>query len=334
MRLAERLTVPALALLSLGFAGKYLSQVHAADANQDAGVVLNRALRSRFTSAATALDAQANVSDVVSKALAFEALLTTSQQAVLQETYTAALARKWSNLPCGSSCRNGIELGTLTSDQLTAALAVIQAATGTAANEGYDKFQQIRMADDNLNANGGGSGYGSGLYYLSFLNTPSTTGAWMMQFGGHHYAANISFNQGHVVSATPYFYGVEPTSFTVNGTTYTPLAQEHDAMTAMLASLSASQLASAQLTQTFSDATMIPGETNGGSGTFPTTKVGIAVSTLSSAQQQLVLDAMKPWIQNMQTTTAANLLTIYQMSWPEPTSPGPAAALPETQVPS
>jgi Protein of unknown function (DUF3500) len=264
-----RLVVPALAVLSLGFAGRFLAHLHAADADQDAGVVLNRALRSRFTSASAALDARATVSDVVTNALAFEALLTTSQQAVLQETYTASLARKWSNLPCANTCRNGIGLGTLTSDQLAAALAVIQSATSTASNEGFDKFQQIRMADDNLNANGGGSSYGSGLYYLSFLNAPSTTGAWMMQFGGHHYAAYISFNQGHVVSATPYFYGVEPTSFTVNQTTYTPLALEHDAMTAMLASLSTSQLASAQLTQTFRDATMIPGETNGGERHVP-----------------------------------------------------------------
>ncbi len=301
-----------MALLSLAFAGQFIFRLGAQDSRNDAGVMLNEALRRRFSTSANALDSAATVSDVVTKALAFEALLTTSQQAVLQQTYTATLARKWSNLPCGATCRNGIAFGTLTSDQLAAALAVIQAAMGTAANEGYDEFQQIRLADDNLNANGGGSGYGSGLYYLSFLNTPSTTGAWMMQFGGHHYAANLSFNAGHIVATTPHFYGLEPTSFTANGVTYAPLAQEHDAMTAMLASLSTSQLASAKLTQTFSDATLIPGETNGGSGTFPTTKVGIAVSSLSSDQQQLVLNAMKPWVTDMQAAVAANMLSIYQ----------------------
>ena len=134
----------------------------------------------------------------------------------------------------------------------------------------------------------------------------------MMQFGGHHYAANIGFNGGHIVSTTPHFYGLEPLSFTVNGTTYAPLTAEHDAMAAMLASLSATQLATAKLNQTFSDATLIPGETNGGTGTFPTTKVGIAVSTLSAAQQQLVLEAMKPWVQDMDAAVAANLLSIYQ----------------------
>jgi len=197
------------------------------------------------------------------------------------------------------------------------ALQVIQAVEGTVANEGSDEFQQIRMADDVLAAQGSGGGpgglsYGAGNYYLAFLNTPSDTGSWMMQFGGHHYAANIGFNQGHIVSTTPHFYGLEPLSFSVNGTTYAPLTQEHDAMAAMLASLTADQLAAAKLTQTFSDATLIPGETNGGTGSFPSTKIGLAVSSLTAAQKQLVLEAMKPWVLDMEATVAANLLAIYQ----------------------
>ncbi|HEX3875429.1 MAG TPA: DUF3500 domain-containing protein [Bryobacteraceae bacterium] len=321
-----RFLVPMLALLSLGVATNFLIGLRAADTRTDPAITAGNALNRRLL-AASSRDVQANVNDVVTSALAFEALLTTAQQGVLQQAYTPTLAEKWSNLPCANTCRNGIGLGTLTSTQLTAALAVIQAATSAATNEGLDKFQQIRMADDVLAAaqgsGGGGSGggggpggaaggYGSGNYYLSFLNAPSTTGAWMLQFGGHHYAANISFNEGHVVSTTPYFYGLEPLTFTTNNTTYTPLVLEHDAMTAMLASFSDTQLAAAKLSQTFSDCTMIPGETEGGTGTFPSTKVGIAVSTLSSAQQQLVMAAMQPWIQNMTATVAANLLATYQ----------------------
>ena len=137
-------------------------------------------------------------------------------------------------------------------------------------NEGYDQFEQIRMADDLLAASSSSStgrgpgwgsshggapalgGYGSGNYYVAFLNAPTATGAWMMQFGWHHYEANISFNGEHIVATTPHFYGLEPTIFTTNGTTYTPLQREHDSMTALLASLTASQLGAAQLTQTFS----------------------------------------------------------------------------------
>ncbi len=134
----------------------------------------------------------------------------------------------------------------------------------------------------------------------------------MLQYGSHHYAANFAYNGGHVVTTTPHFYGVEPVSFTTNGTTYAPLMTEHDNMANMLASLSSTQLTTAKLSQTFNDLVLSPGETNGGSGTFPATKVGIAVSTLSAAQQLLVLEAMKPWVKDMDDTVAANLLTIYQ----------------------
>lgn len=72
---------------------------------------------------------------MVAKALAFKALLTAAQQQTLEQTYTTTLARRWSNLPCGSTCRNGIQFSTLSATQLAAALEVIKAAAGTAANE-------------------------------------------------------------------------------------------------------------------------------------------------------------------------------------------------------
>lgn len=256
--------------------------------------------------------ATASVSTVVNKALALKALLTTAQQATLQQTYTTSLARKWSNLPCGSSCRNGVQFSSLTADQRTAALDLIQSATGTAANEGYQEILQLRNAEEYLQANGGGSGYDENIWFVAFLNQPSTTGAWMLQFGAHHYAANIAFNNGHVVGATPRMEGVEPTTFTYNSVSYSPLTQEHDAMTAMLASMTTAQLTSAKITNTYSDVTMSPGETNGGNGTFPTTRVGVKASTLSTTTQAYILAAMKPWVNDMDDASAAGILRIYQ----------------------
>jgi hypothetical protein len=316
-RLFNEKTLPVVfAGLSLAFVLFYTfgqNTTHAGGAD----VALTESVTSDEKSALTDSSSETSVApstaaDVVTKALAFKASLTAAQQTTLEKTYTAALARKWSNLPCGANCRNGIQFSTLTAAQLTAALQVIQAAAGTTTNEGYSEFLQIRAAEEILQAQAGGNNYDEGNYWISFLNTPTTTGAWMLQYSGHHYAANIAYNGGHVVATTPLFEGVEPISFTYNGTAYAPLAQEHDALANMLASLSAAQLTTAKLSSTFSDVTLAPGETNGGSGTFPTTKVGIAVSTLSDVQKLLVLEAMKPWVRDMDDTVAANLLTIYQ----------------------
>ena len=255
--------------------------------------------------------ATTSVSTITTKALAFKALLSTTQQATLEQSYTTTLARKWSNLPCGASCRNGIEFGTLTATQLTAALDVIKEALGTTTNNGYDEFYKNYIAEAYLHANGGGSGYDSTLRWICFLNTPTSTGAWMLQFGGHHYAANIAFNNGHVIGATPFFQGLEPKSFTWNSATYAPLDDEKNAFQAMLGSLSSTELNSATLSASFSDCVMIPGETNGGTSAFPAYTLGLSCASLTSAQKNLVQAAIATYVEDVDATTAAAITAAY-----------------------
>lgn len=253
-----------------------------------------------------------SVSSVVTAAQAFKATLSTTQISTLQQTYTTALGKKWSNLPCGSSCRNGIQFSTLSTTQLAAAKAVLAEALGAASNQGYDLAMQILKADDYLGAYGSGnSGYSSGIYFISFLNEPSTTGKWMLQFGGHHMAYTVAFNAGKVIGTTPEMIGVEPTTFTLNSVSYSPMAEKHAAMTALLASLNATQLASAKLSTTFSDCVMSPGESSGGTGTMPTTPVGLVASGFTTAQKNLLLAAIQEWVDDTDSQSASELMTVY-----------------------
>ena len=64
-------------------------------------------------------------------------------------------------------------------------------------------------ADAYLAANGGGSGYGDGLYWIAIFGTPSATGDWAIMFGGHHMAYNLAFTGG-IGYPTPNHLGVEP----------------------------------------------------------------------------------------------------------------------------
>jgi hypothetical protein len=256
----------------------------------------------------------ATVSDVVTAANAFIATLTTAQQATLLQAFNSTTVTKWSNLPVNSTNRIGLRLDALTPAQQTVALAVVQAATGTVAGDGFNEIQQLRAADDNLAANGGGAAYGSGVYLLAFLGTPSLTGTWMLQFGGHHLATNITYSNGAVTGASPKFEGSEPLNFTTananvfaTGTACAPMANEASAMLAMLNGLTTAQKATARLTQTFNDVVLGPN----GNGQFPATKVGMAVSTLTTAQQALVAEAMRPWVQDSDDATAASLMTTY-----------------------
>ena len=262
----------------------------------------------------------ASVSDVVTAANAFIGTLSATQRTTLLQSFNSTNVTKWSNLPCGAQCRIGLQLSSLTTAQQTAALAVVQAATGTGTNEGYQEIQEIRAADDYLAANGGGSGYGSGIYFIAFLvdNTSNTTIAstdkWMLQFGGHHLATNISYNNGTVTGPTPKFEGVEPLSFTstggifTSGTTVAPLSDEEAGMAALFASLTTAQKTTAKLSQTFSDVVLGPGS----DGKFPATSVGLQCSQLNSTQQALVVAAMAPWVKDVDDATGAALLNYYQ----------------------
>ncbi|MFJ9707099.1 DUF3500 domain-containing protein [Streptomyces sp. NPDC101234] len=248
-----------------------------------------------------------SVSDVVTAADAFLDTLDSDQQSSVLLDFTQANATAWSNLPCGSTCRVGIEFSSLSDEQLTAAKAVIEAATGTGSGSGYDQISQILKADDYLGETA--SGYGSGNYYLAFLGTPSTTGTWQLHFGGHHLALNLTFKDGAVEGTTPFFVGVEPTSWTGDdGTSYAPLSGMYDGMKAMVDSLTDDELTEAKLSESFSDVLLGPDD----DGDFPETKEGLKVSELTDDQQALVLAAMKPWVDVADDTTAASVLSTYK----------------------
>jgi len=248
---------------------------------------------------------------IVCLSQAFYATLSTSQQSSVVLSYTAANAEVWSNLPTNMISRNGLKFGSLSSTQLTAALALVQAVL---SSEGYTRFLNVRIADDYLASNGGGTtAYGSGLYYIAFLGTPSTSTAWQLQVGGHHYALNVTYN-GNYFSATPFFLGVEPPSFTVSGTTYTVLEKQRAAAYALGQTLTSNS--SAKLSGTFDDVVMGVNSSTGHDTnypqTYPTSGRGVLYSSLSSTQQALVKTFIEAWVNDQNSTTASTLLALYE----------------------
>nr|WP_293837551.1 DUF3500 domain-containing protein [uncultured Arsenicibacter sp.] len=249
---------------------------------------------------------------IVCLAEAFKATLSSTQLAALQLTYTKANAVRWSNLPQAlySEKRVGLNFGALSTTQLAAAKALLAAVLApSVTNEGYDEMEGGLAADDYLGANGGGaSTYGYGYFYMAFLGTPSITGLWELQFGGHHYTMANTYNGGKITGVTPSFRAVEPmASFTQNGRSWQPVEQERQAFADLLGGLSASELATAKLSSTFSDILLGPGQ----DGKFPTTKSGVKAGDLSAAKKTLVLNAIKLYVNDLDAETAATVLAKY-----------------------
>jgi hypothetical protein len=104
-----------------------------------------------------------------------------------------------------------------------------------------------------------GDMFGSDLYYISFLGKPSTTQPWMLQFGGHHLALNITIAGSRGVM-TPSLTGAQPATFKVNGQTIRPLGEESDKALALLQTLDANQRQQAILNYRVADLVLGPGQ--------------------------------------------------------------------------
>jgi len=275
------------------------------------GQTCSLALPVSATGSTTSCGTATGLARVVCLAEAFKATLTAAQVATMQLTYSKASAVSWSNYPQAASNpkRVGISLGSLNATQLAAFKTLMASVLlQNVANEGFDELEGGLVADDYLSqVTGNTSTFGSGNFYLAFLGTPSTTGLWELQYGGHHYAFANTYNGGKITGVTPSFRGVEPTSVTANGKTYQTMEQERQAFIAVLAGLSSTEQATAKLTATFSDVLLGPGK----DGVFPTTKQGIQVGNLSAAEKALVLKTISLYVNDLDAETAAPFLAKY-----------------------
>lgn len=258
----------------------------------------------------TSCDSKTGIDHLVCIAEAMISKFSENEQSQFVLSYNTSTAKKWSNFPEALyGQRPGMALGDMTETQISYVKALIKAVTGTTTDEGWEEVAQMLNADDYLNDNGGGNDYGSGNYYIAILGTPSTTGLWEIMFGGHHFALSNTYNNGALVGGTPSFRGVEPMPvFTYNGQSNQPLQQEKSAFSAMLTGLSSAELSTALLSGSWRDLLCGPQNDNN----FPTTPSGIQVGTLTTTQKELVMNAIKTYVQDIADDDASDILATYE----------------------
>ena len=251
----------------------------------------------------------ANSAEVATAVDAFLATLDPTKRDKVEYAFTENKARQtWSNFPATQVPREGIVLSDLTAEQQTAAATVLRTALSA---QGAEQNGQIQSADDYLRSLGGDGADGFGAlndYYIAVYGTPSATQPFMVQFGGHHLARNLTYN-GDKVSQTPQFVGSEPTSFPSGGVTVEPVKAEAAGMFGIMAGLTPEQRTAAQITSgTFDDLLMGPGKDT---GVFPAPE-GMLVSQLDAAQQQTVMAAIQAYAGDLNTSAATKLMDEYR----------------------
>ncbi len=269
---------------------------------------------------------------IVQAADAFLATLSPEQrQKVVYSFDDAAQRARWSNFPTGFVPRGGLSLKQMSAAQQDAVMKLLATVLSPM---GLEKVNEIRAADDDFKENGskrgppgggnspppgpppGGPGgpppfppgarppsgdmFGRDLYYISFVGSPSTTTPWLLQFGGHHLALNITIAGAKGVM-TPSLTGAQPALFTANGKTIRPLGRESDKALALLHSLSDAQRKQAVLGYQVADLVLGPGED--GKTIQPE---GLEAADLAPEQQAALLDLIAEWTGILNKDAAAS----------------------------
>jgi hypothetical protein len=286
--------------------------------------------------------ATASTSDITARIVASaQALLATlddAARAKVQFPFEGAQKSRWSNLPSGIFRREGLRLGDLTPPQRA---AVNDLLTVALSRDGYRKVTEIMRGDEVLRTGergGGGQGRGRGgppgggvvfgenEYYLAFVGTPSASTPWMLQFGGHHLAINLTM-AGNQATMAPSLPAAQPATYTVEGRTVRPLGKENDKAFALINALNGEQRSQAILGYKVADLVLGPGKD--GRTIEPE---GIRASALSAPQQTMLWELVGEWTgivndgfaEPRMTEIRANLRDTY-FAWSGPTTNGSAA---------
>ena len=291
------------------------------------------------TSTGTPSDATARI---VAAAQAVLTALDDAGRAKVQFPFEGPQKTRWSNLPSPMFQREGLRLADLTPAQRASVDTLLSTAL---SRDGYRKVTDIMHGDEVLRKGqaegrsgapgggrgrggpgGGGPAFGENEYYLAFVGTPSVTAPWMLQFGGHHLAINLTM-AGSQSSMAPSLPAAQPAAYTLEGRTIRPLGNENDKAFALINALNDAQRTQAVLGSRVADLVLGPGQD--GRTIQPE---GIRASALSATQQTMLLDLVREWTGIMADAFAVprmaeirtNLPETY-FAWSGPTTNGSAA---------
>lgn len=227
---------------------------------------------------------------IVAAANAFLDMLDTPQRdKVIYDFNDAAQRVRWSNLPVSAVKHGGLRMGDLKPNQREAVMTLLST---TLSKMGYEKVVGIVESDEYLQQQSRGGGaprFGRDLYFISFMGKPSAAEPWMIQFGGHHLALNITI-AGEQGVLTPSLIAVQPSQFILDGKTVRPMGRETDKALELIKALTDDQRKQAILGSRMRDLVLGPG--HDGETIQPE---GVKTSTFNEAQRKLLLELVAEW---------------------------------------
>jgi Protein of unknown function (DUF3500) len=226
---------------------------------------------------------------IVGAATAFLDTLDNTERGKVSFDFDDAAQRvRWSNLPVSMAEHRGLRMGDLKKSQRDAVMNILSTVL---SKMGYEKVVGIVESDEVLKKQSasGAPPFGRDEYFISFMGKPSATEPWMIQFGGHHLALNITI-AGEKGVLTPSLIAVQPAKFTFDGKTVRPMGRETDKALELINALTVEQRKQAILGSQMRDLVLGPG--HDGETIQPE---GMKASTLNEGQRQLLLELVAEW---------------------------------------
>ena len=195
--------------------------------------------------------------------------------------------------------RKGVPLKTMTSSQRSAALDLVRSGL---SEDGFTKAESIRQLEQILFELEGRDIRDPDLYFFMVFGEPGDGNTWGWRYEGHHLSQNWTIVNGTAVAASPQFFGTNPAEVRDGPKRgQRVLGSEEDQARSLLASLNASQRASAMLSDEAPRDILTSSERE----VAMLDDLGVSQSDLTSSQQAILWSIIEEYA-TAQPATVAN----------------------------
>ena len=242
-------------------------------------------------SSARAQTTEALAGTMAQAAERFLATLTATERSRASFAYANAERTRWHWTTPAAVPRNGLALRDMSDASRTAALALLRSSLSAA---GYEQAVRIIALQLEL-------GQDDGLYYVSVFGAPGAR-TWGWRFEGHHLSKHFTVS-GQRVTVTPFFTGAWPTQ---PASAARAMPREEDAARELVRSMNAEQ----RKTAVFQMDSLTQHVTQNAVRVAALPTVGVTLSSLSAAQQNLMLEIIAAYLGTLPESVAQPMLTV------------------------
>jgi Protein of unknown function (DUF3500) len=243
-----------------------------------------------------------NVAQMSEAATRFLSSLPQEQRGRASFAFDAEERFRFHFIPTETFARRGLTIGEMGPTQRERAHELLR--TGL-SQRGYMTATQIMEAEGILRLLEGGRGQFARdpqEYYVSVFGTPTTSGTWGWRFEGHHLSLQFTIVEGAITVSSPTFLAANPAEVPDGPRRgMRALARQEDAGRALLGSLDAEQRQAA----IFEEVAPRDVVARVALDPDPLVPIGVASSTMSPAQRELLMEIVHAYTDVMADEIAA-----------------------------